>query len=154
MEQGVCLYEIISKHNQLKKMEQQNNLKNTMLVKALALNSNEWVEGYYFNNNGKDYIMDNNGISIAHPINPDTFCRFTGIYCSETKKPIFEGDNVNGNLFVKDTFGALHWNQCSLFAISSNSEDCIKVEEYKLNSYNFTLKGGNIYDPKPNNQDF
>ena len=141
--------------------QQNNNLKDTMLVKAISPAIDEWVTGYYTNWCGKDAIVaayegnsDRFIDGCTYIPNPDTFCRFTGIYCAETKKPIFEGDNVKGNFFVRDTFGTLHWDQCSLFAKVGNSSICAEIKFHKLDDYAFTLTGGNIHDPKPNDKDF
>ena len=142
-------------------MEQQNNLKETMLVKAICPSMNEWVTGYYINWNGKDGIVaasDGNSDKFidgcTYTINPDTLCRFTGIYCAETKKPVFEGDNVTGNFILWGRSAYLHWHGCNLFVDTTNVSVSYRVDFSDLYSFNFTLAGGNIYDTKPNDKDF
>lgn len=67
--------------------------------KAKRLDTNEWVEGYYWQNwCGNHFIrttIEHGRIMIKdYEIDPETLCEFTGLY-DKNKKEVWEHDIIN-----------------------------------------------------------
>lgn len=82
--------------------------------KAKRLDNGEWCEGYFYEENGNTYIIENRqkesmlNRNVTYEVNPSTVCQFTGlkdIYGQE----IWEGDILAGEpeceiVFTEGTF--------------------------------------------------
>ena len=65
--------------------------------KAKRLDNGEWCEGYFYEENGNTYIIENRqkesmlNRNITHQVDPDTVCQFTGLK-DYKNQDIYEGD--------------------------------------------------------------
>ena len=65
--------------------------------KAKRLDDNSWVFGYFYEENGNTYIIENRqkesmlNRNITYPVEPTTVCQFTGLKDCEDKE-VWEGD--------------------------------------------------------------
>lgn len=68
--------------------------------KAKRLDNGEWCEGYFYEENGNTYIIENRqkesmlNRNITYHVDPSTVCQFTGLKDREGNE-IWEGDLVN-----------------------------------------------------------
>ena len=68
--------------------------------KAKRLDNGEWYEGYFYEENGNTYIIENRqkesmlNRNVTYEVDPSTVCQFTGMKDSEGNE-IWEGDLVN-----------------------------------------------------------
>lgn len=68
--------------------------------KAKRLDNGEWVCGYFYEENGNTYIIENRqkesmlNRNVTYEVDPSTVCQFTGMKDSEGNE-IWEGDLVN-----------------------------------------------------------
>lgn len=65
--------------------------------KAKRLDNQEWVEGYFFEENGNTYIIENRqkesmlNRNVTYEVDPSTICQFTGLKdCKDNE--VWEGD--------------------------------------------------------------
>lgn len=58
--------------------------------KAKRLDNGEWCEGYFYEENGNTYIIENRQ-KVTHQVDPKTVCQFTGLKDCENQD-IYEGD--------------------------------------------------------------
>lgn len=68
--------------------------------KAKRLDNGEWCEGYFYEENGNTYIIENRqkesmlNRNVTYEVDPSTVCQFTGMK-DENGNEIWEGDLVN-----------------------------------------------------------
>lgn len=68
--------------------------------KAKRLDNGEWCEGYFYEENGNTYIIENRqkesmlNRNVTYEVDPSTVCQFTGMKDSEGNE-IWEGNLVN-----------------------------------------------------------
>ena len=68
--------------------------------KAKRLDNGEWCEGYFYEENGNTYIIENRqkesmlNRNVTYEVDHSTVCQFTGMKDSEGNE-IWEGDLVN-----------------------------------------------------------
>ncbi len=82
--------------------------------KAKRLDDNSWVFGYFYEENGNTYIIENRqkesklNRNLTYQVDPSTVCQFTGLTDCEGKE-IWEGDILEGEsksevVYTKGTF--------------------------------------------------
>lgn len=65
--------------------------------KAKRLDNGEWCEGYFYEENGNTYIIENRqkesmlNRNVTYEVDPSTICQFTGLKDCENQD-IYEGD--------------------------------------------------------------
>lgn len=89
-------------------------MKREIKYKAKRLDNGEWCEGYFYEENGNTYIIENRqkenmlNRNVTYEVDPSTVCQFTGLKdCGGT--PIYEHDLLrckkSGSIFE------VVWNQ-------------------------------------------
>lgn len=106
--------------------------------KAKRLDNGEWVEGYFYEENGNTYIIENRqkesmlNRNVTCEVDPSTICQFTGLKdCDGTD--IFEGDLLAEKRFpmyevgyVDSEFAASYIGENTfIFKLPALSKDCV-----------------------------
>lgn len=94
--------------------------------KAKRLDDNSWVFGYFYEENGNTYIIENrqkeSGLNrnLAYQVDPSTVCMFTGLKDCEGKE-LFENDLIH---FVgHKPIGKVIWSEENYaFMVASGNE--------------------------------
>lgn len=131
-----------------------------ILFKAKRINNGEWVKGCYTECNGKTFIGINISIQgdifevFCAPIikwfevNPETLCRFTGLYDKNGKR-IWENDILMAHLddsYPEDaTYETVEWGVAGWVTHEANSTDRRYLDEFDLEHFEVV---GNIFDNK------
>lgn len=88
--------------------------------KAKRLDNGEWCEGYFYEENGNTYIIENRqkesmlNRNITHKVDPDTVCQFTGLKVRDGNG-IYEGDIIDFDICL-----------CSVVWVDSVCAFCLK----------------------------
>lgn len=105
--------------------------------KAKRLDDNSWVFGYFYEENGNTYIIENRqkesklNRNLTYQVDPSTVCMFTGLTDYENKD-IYEGDILAEKRYpefevgyINCTFAAAYVGDDKfIFNLTALSEDC------------------------------
>ena len=103
--------------------------------KAKRLDKEEWCEGYFYEENGNTYIIENRqkesmlNRNVTHQVDPSTVCQFTGMKDCKGNE-IWEGDIVNDNydlLCIDNLYEVVYIEEEGTFAFKSLD----KVDNYE-----------------------
>lgn len=101
--------------------------------KAKRLDDNSWVFGYFYEENGNTYIIENRqkesklNRNLAYQVDPSTVCQFTGLTDCEGKE-LFEHDLIH---FVgHKPIGEVIWSEENYaFMVASGNEPLYWLSE-------------------------
>lgn len=103
--------------------------------KAIRLDGKGWVCGYFYEENGNTYIIENRqkesklNRNLTYQVDPSTVCQFTGLKDSEGKE-IWEGDIVHDSydlLSIDNLYEVVYIEEEGTFAFKSLD----KVDNYE-----------------------
>ena len=115
--------------------------------KAKRLDNGEWCEGYFYEENGNTYIIENRqkesmlNRNVTHQVDSSTVCQFTGIM-DEDCNEIWEGDIVRDTedlLGIDNLYEVVYIEEEGYFAFKSLD----KVDNYEpfVNLFNACVVG-------------
>lgn len=103
--------------------------------RAKRLDNGEWCEGYFYEENGNTYIIENRqkesmlNRNVTYEVDPSTVCQFTGLKDCEGDE-IWEGDIVRDNydlLCIDNLYEVVYIEEDGTFAFKSLD----KVDNYE-----------------------
>ena len=104
--------------------------------KAKRLDNGEWCEGYFYEENGNAYIIENRqkesmlNRNVTYKVDPSTVCQFTGMK-DEKGNEIWEGDLANERYdiaSIDNLYEVVYIEEEGTFAFKSLD----KVDNYEL----------------------
>ena len=110
-------------------------MKREIKFKAKRLDNGEWVCGYFYEENGNTYIIENRqkesmlNRNVTHQVESKTVCQFTGMKDSEGNE-IWEGDIVHDSydlLGIDNLYEVVYIEEEGTFAFKSLD----KVDNYE-----------------------
>ena len=81
-----------------------SDMKRDIKFKGKRYDNNQWVEGYFYEESGSTYIIDDRqkksilNRNTPHKVDPTTVCQFTGLKDNDGKM-IWEGDIVEREIY-------------------------------------------------------
>lgn len=94
--------------------------------KAKRLDGKGWVCGYFYEENGNTYIIENRqkesmlNRNVTYPVEPTTVCKFTGLKDCEGKE-VWEGDLLQSQITGK--IYEVAWHKIIGFVLKAYPED-------------------------------
>lgn len=101
-------------------------MKREIKFKAKRLDNGEWCEGYFYEENGNTYIIENRqkesmlNRNITYHVDPSTVCQFVGLKDCEGKE-VWEGDIIKNHDFPFEK-RTVTWANCQSCFIPTDED--------------------------------